>query len=296
MLYALSIALLLTITPPVPVNDAVSLTFRIINDEQDKTYSLAQGDFFFNPPTDFLLRDNVRLKGWYQDEALTRFHDFDLPIMADTFVYGSWDYLNPAISLGTLTASIPDERVESRSMMLSFSLYEPLREHVRFQWQAAPQQTENFDNIGGANLDHFSPFRNGTFRYRLRYRIPLYSPSGAVIDTISYYTQPVTITVFGQQSVVGYVVALGLMILTGMILFLRVKRHVYYDVSGGEPLASGRFYMGEDISLQPKAKKKGYRFMGWYLDADRKTAFEGMRMPIRSMRIYAKFKKTKGNR
>ena len=296
MFFALSIALVFTLTPPVPVNDAVTLTFRIVNDEQDKTFTLDQGDFFFNPPTDFLSRDNVRLKGWYQDESLTRFHDFDLPIMEDTFIYATWDYLNPAISLAVIIPSIPDERVESRTMTLSFALYEPLKEGVRYQWQAAPQQSDQFDNIGGANLDHFQPFRNGTFRYRLRYRIPIYSQSGAVIDTISYYSQPITLTVYGQQSIVGYVVALGLMVLTGMILFLRLKRHVYYDVRGGESIAPGRFYMGEDISLQPKAKKKGHRFIGWYLDSDLQTTFDGMRMPIRSMRLYAKFKKTKAKR
>jgi uncharacterized repeat protein (TIGR02543 family) len=211
-------------------------------------------------------------------------------------VYARWDFLNPAISLASLYQSMEGERFESKAMVLSFPLYEPLRANVRYQWQAAPQFSDDFENIGGANANEFSPFRNGTFRYRIRYRIPITNPTGVVTDTISYYSQPVTITIYGQQSQVAVYIGGGLLLLLGMVLFIRWKRPVYYDVAGGKPINPGRFRVGEDISLQPKASKPGYRFLGWSMDEAHQQPFEGMRMPMKAVRLYAKFKKTKTNR
>ncbi len=70
--------------------------------------------------------------------------DFDLPILQDTSVYATWDYLNPAIALAQLTQSIVGDRFESTTMTLTLPLYEPLKEDVRFQWQAAPQNSSDF--------------------------------------------------------------------------------------------------------------------------------------------------------
>jgi uncharacterized repeat protein (TIGR02543 family) len=67
-------------------------------------------------------------------------------------------------------------------------------------------------------------------------------------------------------------------------------------VDGGDPLAPGLFSMGEDITVQPKAKKKGYRFVGWFEDDTLKQPFSGLRMPMKAIKLYAKFKKTKTNR
>ena len=83
-LFALSAAFLIGVTPPLPLQETVQLSFLILNDDQTKVITLNQGEFYFNPPTDFVIRENVRLKGWYQDENLTRFHDFDAPINQDT--------------------------------------------------------------------------------------------------------------------------------------------------------------------------------------------------------------------
>ncbi len=295
-LLALSTAFLIGLASPLPIQDPVSLSFIILNDEQQKVVTLDRGDFYFNPPTDFMMRDNVRLKGWYQDELLTSFHDFDSPIVEDTRLYATWDYLNPAIALAQLSQSEVGDRFESTTMTLTLPLYEPLKQDVKFQWQAAPQNSPDFDNIGGANTDQFSPFRNGTFQYRVRYRLPIYSTGGTVIDYVSYYSSVVTISIYGQQSIVGFIIALSLITLISVIWFLRKKRSIYYDVDGGEPLHPGRFYMGEDITVQPKAKKKGYRFMGWYDDVTLKQPYSGLRMPMKAMKIYAKFKKTKTNR
>lgn len=295
-LLALSTAFLIGLSTPLPVQETVTVSFIILNDDQTKVITLNQGDFYFNAPTDFIIRDNVRLKGWYQDENLTRFHDFDLPILQDTSVYATWDYLNPAIALAQLTQSIVGDRFESTTMTLTLPLYAPLKEDVRFQWQAAPQNSSDFDNIGGANLDHFSPFRNGTFQYRVRYRLPIYSGSGTIIDYVSYYSNVATISIYGQQTIVGYIIGLSLILLVGFICFLRMKRSIYYEVDGGEALPPGRFYMGEDITVQPKAKKKGYRFIGWYENDTLKQTFSGLRMPMKAIKLYAKFKKTKTSR
>jgi uncharacterized repeat protein (TIGR02543 family) len=295
-LLALSTAFLIGLSTPLPVQETVTVSFIILNDDQTKVITLNQGDFYFNAPTDFVIRDNVRLKGWYQDENLTRFHDFDLPILQDTSVYATWDYLNPAIALAQLTQSIVGDRFESTTMTLTLPLYEPLKEDVRFQWQAAPQNSSDFDNIGGANLDHFSPFRNGTFQYRVRYRLPIYSGSGTIIDYVSYYSNVATISIYGQQTIVGYIIGLSLILLVGFIWFLRIKRPIYYEVDGGEALPPGRFYMGEDITVQPKAKKKGYRFIGWYENDTLNQPFSGLRMPMKAIKLYAKFKKTKTSR
>jgi hypothetical protein len=294
--FALSLALSIPIAPPAAVDDSIKLTFVIINDDQSKTITLSEGDIFLEPPTDFILRDNAQLNGWYKEITLNSFHNFANPITQDTTVYARWDFLNPAISFASLNQSMEGVRFESNTMVLSFPLYEPLRTNVRYQWQAAPQFSDDFDNIGGANSPEFSPFRNGTFRYRIRYRIPITNPTGFVTDTISYYSQPVTITIYGQQSQVALYIVTGLMLLLGMVLFLRWKRPVYYDVAGGRPISPNRYRVGEDISLQPKASKPGHRFLGWHMDDKHQQPFEGTRMPMKAVRLYAKFKKTKTNR
>ena len=296
LLFALSLALLLPVSPPLSVDDSITLTFTILNDDQNKSFSLSEGEMVLNPPTDFIERDNAKLNGWYTDASLDSFYNFSNPILTNTTVYARWDYLNPAISLASLYQSMAGDRFESKTMVLSFPLYEPLRVNVRYQWQAAPQYSDDFDNIGGANSPEFSPFRNGTFRYRIRYRIPITNPTGFVTDTISYYSQPVTITIYGQQSQVALYIVTGLMLLLGMVLFLRWKRPVYYDVAGGTPISPNRFRVGEDISVQPKASKPGHRFLGWYMDEQQQHPFEGIRMPMKAVRLYAKFKKTKTNR
>jgi hypothetical protein len=293
---ALSLALFLPIAPSVAAVDSLTITFTILNDDQTKTFNVDEGEIFLNPPTDFILRDNAHLNGWYRDESLQSFHNFTSPIIQDTTVYARWDFLNPAFSFARLYQSLEGDRFESKTMVLSFPLYEPLRTNVRYQWQAGPQFSDDFENIGGANTNEFSPFRNGTFRYRIRYRIPITSPSGVVTDTISYYSQPVTITIYGQQSQVVFYIGGGLLVLMAMVLFIRWPRPVYYDVAGGKPINPSRFRVGEDISLQPKASKPGHRFLGWSLDEVHQHPFEGMRMPMKAVKLYAKFKKTKTNR
>jgi hypothetical protein len=291
------VALFLPIAPPVAANDSFTLTFIILNDDQTKTFSVSEGDFFRDPPT-FILRDNARLNGWYRDASLDSFHSFESPITQDTIVYARWDYLDPAFPLAIVRQSMEGDRFESKTMVLSFPLFEPLRVNVRYQWQAAPQFSDDndFANIGGANSPEFSPFRNGTFRYRIRYRIPITDENGAVTGSISYFSQPVTITIYGQQSLIGLYIGGGLLLLIGMVLFIRWKRPVYYDVAGGIPINPNRFRVGEDISVQPKASKPGHRFLGWSMDDQHKHPFEGIRMPMRAVRLYAKFKKTKTNR
>jgi hypothetical protein len=294
--FALSVALFLPIAPPVAANDSFTLTFIILNDAQTKTITWNQETGSTDPSTYFMMRDNAHLNGWYRDESLSFFHNVANPITEDTTVYACWDFLNPAISLASLYQSMEGDHFESKTMVLSFPLYEPLRANVRYQWQAAPQFSDDFENIGGANSNEFSPFRNGTFQYRIRYRVPNPNQNDGVTNTISYYSQPVTITIYGQQSQVAFYIGGGLLLLLGMVLFIRWKRPVYYDVAGGTPINPGRFRVGEDISLQPKASKPGHRFLGWSMDEDHQQPFEGMRMPMKAVRLYAKFKKTKTNR
>ncbi len=293
---ALSLALFLPIAPPVAANDSFTLTFIILNDDQTKTITWNEEAGLTDPSTYFVMRDNAQLNGWYSDASLDSFYNVTNPITQDTTVYARWDFLNPAISLASLYQSMEGDRFESKTMVLSFPLYEPLRANVRYQWEAAPQFSDDFENIGGANKNEFSPFRNGTFRYRIRYRVPNPNQNDGVTNTISYFSQPVTITIYGQQSQVAFYIGGGLLLLLGMVLFIRGKRPVYYDVAGGKPINPSRFRVGEDISLQPKASKPGHRFLGWSMDEDHQQPFEGMRMPMKAVRLYAKFKKTKTNR
>jgi hypothetical protein len=293
---ALSLALFLPIAPPVAANASFTLTFTILNDDQTKTITWNKETHLTDPSTYFIMRDNAHLNGWYRDESLNFFHNIANPITEDTTVYARWVYLNPAFSLASLYQSMEGDRFESKTMVLSFPLYVPLRVNVRYQWQAAPQFSDDFENIGGANTSEFSPFRNGTFRYRIRYRVPITNSVGKVTDTISYFSQPVTITIYGQQSQLAFYIVGGLTLLLAMVLFIRWKRPVYYDVAGGKPINPSRFRVGEDISLQPKASKPGHRFLGWSMDKDHEHPFEGMRMPMKAVRLYAKFKKTKTNR
>ena len=295
--WAIAAALCFGFTPSVPASLAqpVTLTFTIVNDTQQRQFNLEAGAFFFSPPDDFIQRDNVRLRGWYSDATLMSFHDFDLPINQDTTLYARWDYLNPALGTARLTPSLEGDRFASKTMTLRMPLYAPLAEDVRFQWQAAPMNSNQFDNIGGANKATFSPFRNGTFQYRLRYRIPIYSEGGTVIDTVSYYSETVTLTIYGQQTILGYIIGAGLICLVGLIIFLRRKRRIDYVVDGGS-LTASYFHIGEDITLLPKAKRKGYRFIGWYEDEARRQPVSRDRMPLTSFKLYAKFKKTKTTR
>lgn len=295
--FALATTLLLTSPTSFSssIDEPVQLTFTITNDDQERTFIVTKGDFFDLPPTDFILRDNVRLRAWFTDEGLTRFHNFGLPILTDTTLYARWDYLNPALANAQLIQSIDGIRFESKSMTLTMPLYEPLAVDVRFQWQAAPVNSSVFENIGGANTKTFQPFRNGTFQYRMRYRIPVYNDAGRIVDFISYYSQVVTLTIYGQQSIIGYIISLGLVCLIGLITFLRFKRRIDYVVEGGN-LKPSFFQIGEDITLLPKAKKPGHRFMGWYEDHECTKPISMHQMPMKNLKLYAKFKKTKTNR
>lgn len=293
---ALLASLLITITPPLPVQDTVMVSFIILNDrDQDQSFTIPRGQVGINQP-EINPQPNVHLRGWYQDESLSRFFNFNQVIQSDTTVYARWDYISAALGLATLTQSIEGNRFESKTLKLEFPLFTPLKEGLRFQWQASSLDREDFQAIGGATQSTFYPFRNGTFQYRLRYRVPEYQESGTILQMMTYYSAPVTLTIYGQQSNILWMVLVGLLILAGIIYFLSYKRAVYYEVSGGEPLQPLRFRVGEDMSLQPNAKRKGYRFIGWFLDPELLRPFEGMRMPIHSMRLYAKFKKTKTNR
>jgi uncharacterized repeat protein (TIGR02543 family) len=54
-----------------------------------------------------------------------------------------------------------------------------------------------------------------------------------------------------------------------------------------------KFKVGEDASLLPKATQKGYTFQGWYTDKNLQDVYLGIRMPMQSFTLYAKFKKRK---
>jgi len=56
-------------------------------------------------------------------------------------------------------------------------------------------------------------------------------------------------------------------------------------------IPSQTFKPGEDITLQPKPRRKGYTFIDWYLDKDHTVPFELLRMPLKSFNLYAKFSK-----
>jgi hypothetical protein len=290
MTYFLTAIILFSLNQPFFNAETRQVEFIIKNDDQRQTVDVVNNGFIFSPPT-FSPRDNVILTSWYQDEAMTIWHDFDVPITANLTLYAEWRYRGTSLSPATLRRSEEGQRFESNTMTLYFDLYEPLAYQVRYQWQSARMGEQTFDDIGGALTNTFSPYRNGTFQYRVEYKIPVYNNAGLVIGSIPYYSEPVIIEIYGQQTLFLPITLLTFGALIVAIVFFRRKRLVYYDVNGGIPILPSRFRVGEDTSLQPKAKKRGYRFQGWYLDPEYEIAFKGMRMPLKSMRLYAKYKR-----
>lgn len=290
-LFVLAAFSLLPILPPQSAVDTHTLEFIILNDNQTQTVEVEHGDFLFSAPT-FIPRDNVVLTAWYDDEALTQWHDFDVPILASKTLYAEWRYRGTSVQPATLRASEVGERFASETMTLYFDLYEPLAYQVRYQWQAARVTEQQFEDIGGATLPSFSPYRNGRFQYRLEYKVPLYNDANLVVGSIPYYTAPIIIEIYGQQTYTLPIVLASFFALFLLVYYFQKKRVIYFDVAGGQPLPPEKFHVGEDTSLLPKAKKKGYRFVGWYYDQDYEFPFKGNRMPLKSMRLYAKFKPT----
>lgn len=284
--------LLLPLIPPASVEAEHTVEFVILNDDQRATVEVADQGFLFTPPT-FTPRDNVVLTAWYQDEALTQWHDFDAPIRNSMTLFSEWRYRGTSLSPATLRLSEQGERFESNTMMLFFDLFEPLTYQVRYQWQSARVGDQQFEDIGGATLPSFSPYRNGRFQYRLEYKVPLYNDANLVVGSIPYYTTSVTIEIYGQQTFLLPILILTFMTLFGLVYFFQRKRFIYFEVMGGQALPPSRFRVGEDTSLVPKAKRKGYRFMGWYYDPAYEFPFKGIRMPLKSMRLYAKYKPQK---
>jgi uncharacterized repeat protein (TIGR02543 family) len=288
----LSIGILSYQQPQVAVNLTHSVSFIIINDTQSTTIIVDDGELLFVQPT-FIPRDNVRLNGWYYDTALTNRVDFDLPIEENKTYYAAWTYLVSSFAPATVTLSEEGNRFESEQVVLSFSLYEPLAVNVRYQWQQALMNTQDFKDIGGAVTAQFRPFQNGTMQYRLQYKVPIYNAGGLVVGSTSYYTAPVTLTIYGQQTLTGYVIALGFVFIGSLLAYFLIKRKIYFETDGGAMLAPAQFKVGEDASLLPKASKKGYTFQGWYYDEARTIPYEGIRMPTKSLKLYAKYKKRK---
>jgi hypothetical protein len=291
MTHLLALLTLFSLSEPVLTTDTFQVEFVILNDDQRQTVDVTENSFLFSPPL-FTPRDNVILTSWYQDDALTIWHDFDAPITSNLTLYSEWRYRGTSLSPATLRRSQEGQRFESNTMMLYFDLYEPLAYQVRYQWQSARLGEQNFEDIGGAVTNAFSPYRNGTFQYRIEYKIPVYNDAGLVVGSIPYYSEPVIIEIFGQQTLFIPITLLTFTVLFLTIVFFRRKRLIFYEVDGGFVIPPSRFRVGEDTSLQPKAKKPGYRFQGWYLDPNYEFAFKGMRMPLKSMRLYAKFKRT----
>jgi uncharacterized repeat protein (TIGR02543 family) len=290
-LHALLASLVVALTPQF-TQVTHTITFVIVNDlEQTTTVEVADGSFFYDPPQ-FLARDNVTLLNfWYTDEALTQFHDFDFPVTQSLTLYNEWRYRSSSIQPATLRQSATGNRFQSQTMTIYFDLFSPMAVNVRYQWQAAPLNNQDFEAISGANEPQFSPFRNGTFQYRLRYRVPTIQDDNGEVAFITYFSEVITITIFGQQTNFFYYFVPTLIMLGYGLYFLIKKRAVYYEVGEGNPLSPSYYRVGEDTSLLPRAKKKGFIFKGWYSDEAFTSPFTGNRMPLKSFKLYAKFKK-----
>jgi uncharacterized repeat protein (TIGR02543 family) len=268
-----------------------ALTFRIINDTQSVTVDVPYGEFYFDEPS-FIPRDNVRLNKWYADESLTIRIDFEaFPIIEDTVIYARWEYLISSFSPAQIFQDQLGDRFQSGTMTLTFPLYEPLAYQVLFQWQQAPINSSNFRDIGGAIGQSYTPIQNGTLQYRIEYKVPLRNDANLVIGNLRYYSSPLTITIFGQQTITPYLVALALLIIISTLVYITRRRMITYLGLEEMTIPSQAFKPGEDITLQPKPRRKGYNFIDWYMDKDHTVPFELLRMPLRSFNLYAKFSK-----
>jgi uncharacterized repeat protein (TIGR02543 family) len=276
--------------PPVQVNLVHDVTFTILNDTQSVTVLVEDGQFLFNAPS-FELQPNVRLNGWYLDTELLSRADFDLPIMENKIYYAAWDYLITAFEPATLRMSEEGSRFKSETLVLSFDLYAPLAEDISYQWETTFSLDEPFVAIPGANASEFSPFVNGTKYYRIRYSVPL--NDDLLSNRRTFYSAPIQLTIYGQESFTLLFILVGLTMMGIFISFFLVKRKVEFETFSGEPMIPLRFKIGEDASLLPKAIQKGYTFQGWYMDETLSEPYQGIRMPTRSFKLYAKYKKRK---
>jgi uncharacterized repeat protein (TIGR02543 family) len=273
-----------------PVMHAV--TFEIINDDQFVVIEVEEGDFIFSPPT-MEARPNVRLNGWYKDEALTQRVDFDVAIVATQTFYAEWTYMISSFNPAQIRLSGEGNRFESGTMTMFFDLYEPLTNNVMYQWQTSEEERGEYKNIAGANQSSFTPYVNGNKYYRLMYTVINPDPESILDLQIPYYTNSVYITIYGQSSLNLVFILLIILIMITALTYFMWKRKIFFETFEGDPLPPMKFKVGEDASLLPKAVQKGYTFQGWYTDASFQEVYLGIRMPMKSFTLYAKFKKRK---
>jgi uncharacterized repeat protein (TIGR02543 family) len=269
-----------------------TVTFEITNDDQFVIVEVEDGGFIFSPPT-MEARPNVRLNGWYRDSALTQRIDFDVAITASQTYYAEWTYLISSFNPAQLSMSEQGDRFQSGTLTLSFDLYQPLSNNVMYQWQTAEEVDGDFKNIAGANQSSFTPFVNGSKYYRLMYTVLNPDPESILDLQIPYYTNAIYLTIYGQSSLNLYFILFIILVMSTVLTYFMWKRKILFETFEGDPLPPMKFKVGEDASLLPKATQKGYTFQGWYTDKSLQDVYLGIRMPMHSFTLYAKFKKRK---
>lgn len=278
----------------IPLAHAVG--FEILNDDQSIAYqSVSDGAFPIAPiaGSDYVARPNVRLNGWYFDQALTELFDFEQDAIVEPLtLYAEWVYLKDSVSKATLTQSQPGSNFEVGTIELFLVLYAPMQVDLQYQWQQKLPSGLKWIDILGATEASYQPRQNGTYEFRILYWVQEEDNQG-VLETVRKESQPVTLTLSGAFDWQPLLYLFGVIIIGGGLFAFYRKQKLSYVVAGGDPIPPKWIRPFEDISLQPKATKKGYTFVGWYLDAPMTLPFEGMRMPQKALVLYAKFQRKK---
>jgi len=267
----------------------ITITFTILNDDQVIESTTLDTPATIGEPQ-IVLRDNVRLDGWYTNTQLDEPFHFSTVVNSSVNLYARWDYLFDADGKAQLSMSTTGDRFRSGAVQLSLDLYEPLTNDITFQWQMKLTETGDWRDISGANSNSYRPLRNGYSGYRVVYRTPVYDGTGQVVSRNRHETSSVWITIYGEFPWVLIIVPASFAAIFMIVLFLSFKHpvHLYID---GQFFEQRRYRAQEDISDLSAPQKQGYRFDGWYLDETYTQKADLKRMPYHLIKRYGRYLK-----
>lgn len=271
--------------------ETIVVSFEIVNDDQTIVPATLETPGVVAAP-EVIMRDNVRLDGWYADEQLANAFSFDTVVNASMTLYAAWDYLIDEDGKAVLTQSEPGAYFESGALTLTLELYEPLRADVTFEWQLKRETGGDWFKIAGATSRSYAPIRNGLHGYRVVYRTPIYD-GDTVIDTVRHESASIWIEVHGEFPWLPLVVSIVFLLMFGLVYFLSYKWPIRLYVDG-VLYQHLHFRQHEDISDLPRPEKDGFRFDGWHIDKPDGALFAPGRMPRRPLNLHGSFVKQDG--
>ncbi len=270
----------------------VVVSFIIINDEQTiDPITVSSGSLVTLPQVgeQIISRDNVVLSVWFKDASLTvPFYAEDEVIIDTMTLYSEWRYVSDSVRKASLTLSSSGTSFQTGAVTISLLLYAPLAEGVTYQWQSRLIGAPAWIDIEGANEAQYTPQRNGTYEFRVKYFVQQWL--GGSWTEVRKESESVTMTLTGAFDWQLVYYPLGVLIIVGLVFWVKRKQPIDYYIDG---ILVKRRYMNvyEDISVQPTMEKEGFIFSGWYNDAKFTNPFEGIRMPRKKVMLYGEYRK-----